>query len=184
MNSLFGKYRFLTSLNQLKLLMFIASLCLGLLCSTNNVVAQQKTHSKKLEKVKKKKVKKKKDKKANQYPGKIEPTATPSVKGNPTKKSKKSSGKSYQERIGAKKAPTGTKGTRYAGKGKPKSIEKSKGTRHQGDPIPTETRVKGNPTKKKATSGSKYQQRIGTDGPPRGTKGTDFKGKSRPKSIC
>ena len=76
----------------------------------NPIAAQDKTHSKKLERVKKKK-KKKKDKRATQYPGKIEPTATPEVKGNPTKKSKKTSGKNYQERIGTGKVPRGTKGT-------------------------------------------------------------------------
>jgi hypothetical protein len=154
-----------------------------LIIGTTSGTAQEKTHSKKLEKVKKKKNKKKKGKKATQYPGKIEPTATPEVKGNPTKKSKKTSGKNYQERIGAGNTPRGTKGTRYAGKGKPKSVEKSKGTRHRGDPIPTETRVKGNPTHKKATSGSKYQERIGTDGPPRGTKGTSYQGEGKPKTI-
>ena len=166
-----------------KYLISIGILCVALVFSVTESAAQQKTHSKKLEKVKKKKSKKKKDRKANKYPGKIEPTATPSVKGNPTKKSKKTSGKSYQERIGAGKVPSGTKGTRYAGKGKPKSIEKSKGTRYGGDPVSTETRVKGNPTKKKGTSGGKYQERIGADGPPKGTKGTNFKGRSRPKSI-
>ncbi|GJM29957.1 MAG: hypothetical protein DHS20C17_25920 [Cyclobacteriaceae bacterium] len=137
-----------------------------------------------MEKVKKKKERKNKNKKAAQYQGKIEPTATPSVKGNPTKKSKKTSGKRYQERIGTDTPPRGTKGTKFSGKGKPKGLEKSKGTRHRGDPVAVEQKVKGNPTKKsKKTSGEKYQQRIGNEGPPRGTKGTDFQGRSKPKTI-
>ncbi len=146
-------------------------------------VAQDKTHSKKLEKVKTKKKKKKKDKRAAQYQGKIEPSAAPEVKGNPTKKSRKTSGKRYQERIGADKPPRGTKGTKFTGKNKPKSVEKAGGTRHRGDLVPTEQRTAGNPTKKKRTSGVKYQERIGNNEPPRGTRGTNFKGRNRPKSV-
>jgi len=149
----------------------------------NPLIAQDKTHSKKLEKVKKKKKKKKKDKRASQYPGKIEPTATHEIKGNPTKKTRKSSGKNYQERIGTGKAPRGTKGTAFTGKGKPKSVDKSKGTRHRGDPVQLDQKIAGNPTKKKQTSGGKYQERIGIDGPPKGTKGTKFAGRGKPKSI-
>ncbi len=157
---------------------------LGLLLATGNpLIAQDKTHSKKLETVNKKKAKKKKNKKATQYQGKIEPTATPTVKGNPTKKNKKTTGRSYQERIGGGKVPRGTKGTKYAGKGKQKSIEKSKGTRHRGDPVPIEPKIAGNPTKKKQTSGVKYQQRIGVNTPPRGTKGTKYSGRGKQKSI-
>lgn len=146
-------------------------------------LAQDKTHSKKLEKVKTKKNKKKKDKKASQYQGKIEPSATPAVKGNPTKKSRKTSGKNYQERIGNNEPPRGTKGTKFSGRGKSKTVEKGKGTRHRGDPVPTEQRIAGNPTKKKRTSGSNYQERIGNNEPPRGTKGTNYQGRGRPKSI-
>ena len=180
-------YRFfLTSLSR-GFCTFSRYLTIGLLLIllfglANPLVAQDKTHSKKLEKVKKKK-KKKKNKRATQYPGKIEPTATPEVKGNPTKKSKKTSGKNYQERIGTGKVPRGTKGTAFSGKGKPKSVEKSKGTRHRGDPVPLEKKIAGNPTKKKRTSGGKYQERIGVDGPPKGTKGTKFAGRGKPKSI-
>lgn len=156
-------------------------LCLSfILLGSNPTVAQDKTHSKKLEKVKKKKNQKKRDRKANRFQGKIDPTIDTGVKGKPTKKT---SGKRYQERIGADKPPRGTRGTKFSGRGKTKTIEKSKGTRHRGDPVPTETRVKGNPTKKKQTSGEKYQQRIGNQGPPSGTKGTDFRGRGRPKSI-
>jgi len=152
-------------------------------------MAQDKAPSKKYEKVNKKskkankKSKKKKSKKASQYQGKIEPTATPAVKGNPTKKSKKTSGKSYQQRIGVGEIPRGTKGTKYTGKGRSKSFEKRKGTRHRGDPIPTETKITGNPTRMKQTSGVKYQQRIGVDSPPKRTKGTNYSGNNRPKSI-
>lgn len=161
-------------------MLFVAFLAVFLIGS-NPVLAQNKTHSKKLEKVKKKK--KKKDK-GTKYQGKIEPSATPSVKGNPTKKSKKTSGKNYQQRIGNNEPPRGTKGTRYGGKSKtPKSIEQSKGTRHRGEPVPSEPRMAGNPTKKKRTSGEKYQQRIGNNDPPRGTKGTSFKGRDRSKSV-
>ena len=157
---------------------------LGLLLAAGNpLFAQNKTPSKNLEKINKKKAKKKRNKKATQYQGKIEPTATPAVKGNPTKKTKKTSGKSYRERIGTGKVPRGTKGTNYAGKGKPKSVEKSKGTRHRGDPVPTEPKIAGNPTKKKQTSGVKYQQRIGVDGPPRRTKGTNYSGSDKQKTI-
>ncbi len=145
-------------------------------------MAQDKAPSKKYEKVNKKS-KKKKSKKASQYQGKIEPTATPAVKGNPTKKSKKTSGKSYQERVGVGKIPRGTKGTKFTGKGRSKSVEKSKGTRHRGDPIPDENKITGNPTRKKQTSGVKYQQRIGVDSPPKRTRGTNYSGNNRPKSI-
>jgi len=145
-------------------------------------MAQDKTHSKKLENVKTKKNKKKKDKKASQYQGKIEPAATPSVKGNPTKKSRKTSGQSYQERIGNDKPPSGTRGTKFSGEGKSKTVEKGRGTRHRGDPVPTEPRVTGNPTRK-STSGVKYQERIGNNEPPRGTKGTNYQGRGQPKTI-
>jgi hypothetical protein len=147
-------------------------------------LAQNKTHSKKLEKVKTKKNKKKKDKKASQYQGKIEPTATPAVKGNPTKKSRKTSGKNYQERIGNNEPPRGTKGTDYQGRGQPKSIKRSRGTNYKGDAVPLETnRVKGNPTKKIDKSGKDYRERTGQQGPPSNTPGTKFAGKDRPKTI-
>lgn len=164
---------------------WIIPLCLGImLLGTNPLYSQDKTHSKKLEKVKKKKERKKRDRKANRFQGKIDPTADTGIKGKPTKKSKKTSGKRYQERIGADKPPRGTRGTKYAGKSKsPKTVEKSKGTRHRGDPVPDQPRISGNPTKKKQTSGVKYQQRVGNEGPPRGTKGTSFKGKNQPKTI-
>ena len=188
MHTYFSIYRFRLRISGLRLSAYrgcmVVLLSFGLLLtSVSTSVAQDKTHSKKLETVNKKKAKKKKNKKATQYQGKIEPTATPTVKGNPTKKNKKTTGRSYQERIGGGKVPRGTKGTKYAGKGKQKSIEKSKGTRHRGDPVPIEPKIAGNPTKKKQTSGVKYQQRIGVNNPPRGTKGTKYSGRGKQKSI-
>jgi len=188
LHTYFSIYRFLLRISGLRLSAYsgclVILLSFGLLLtSVSTSVAQDKTHSKKLEKVKKKKSNKKKEKRSAQYQGKIEPTATPAVKGNPTKKSKKTSGKHYQERIGTGKAPRGTKGTNYAGKRKSKTIEKSKGTRHRGDPVPVEPKIAGNPTKKKQTSGVKYQQRIGVDSPPRGTKGTNYSGSGKQKTI-
>lgn len=143
--------------------------------------AQDKTHSKKLEKTKVKKIKRKKDKKAAQFQGKIEPSATPTIKGNPTKKKKKG-GATFQERSGAGKVPQGTKGTKFGGRDKPKAVGKSKGTRFGGDPV-TPQEVKGNPTRKKRTSGRNYQESIGGNKAPAGTEGTNFSGRGRRKSV-
>jgi len=144
--------------------------------------AQDKTHDKKLEKAKVKKRNRKKDRKAQKYPGKIEPTRGTEVKGNPTKK-KRTSGTKYQERIGAGKTPTSTEGTRFGGRNKPKSVGKSKGTKYAGSKVDPEPQIKGNPTKKNSTSGKNYQQRVGNQGPARGTEGTNFRGRGKSKVI-
>ena len=67
-------------------------------------------------------------------------------------------------------------------KDKPKSVEKSKGTRYAGKKVDPQPQIKGNPTKK-STSGKNYQERVGNQGPARGTEGTNFRGSRKPKVI-
>ncbi len=144
------------------------------------VYSQDGKYNRKVEKTRKKQ-QRKKDRKAGQFQGKIEP-GSQELKGNPTKTKRKKSTK-FQDRIGAGKVPGQPKGTRFGGRSKRKSIEKSQGTRYSGQAVETERKVKGNPTKLKGTSGKNYQDRIGANKAPSGTKGTNFKGRGRVKSV-
>ncbi len=161
----------------------MALLCLFLLTLPTETVYAQKKEKVTKQQRKAKKKRRKNEKKAAQFQGKIDPSNPSTPKGNPTKQKRKKTVK-YQDRIGAGKVPSGTKGTKHPGRTKQKQVGKAKGTRYGGQKVEPQGQIKGNPTKQKGTSGKNYQDRIGANKAPSRTEGTRYSGSgSRPKGI-
>ena len=187
MTGVSSKYRvplsFLSSLFRVWYWLPLVSLCLILTVShTETAFAQDsKEQTKKQKKAKKKK--RKKDKKTAQFKGSIDRSAESTNKRNPTKQKRKKTVK-YEDRIGAGKTPGRTPGTKHAGRTKQKSVGKAKGTQYGGQKVNPESRLKGNPTKQKGTTGKNYQERIGANKSPQKSPGTTFSGKGgRSKAV-